>query len=51
MDWSSSVSLTKGGGVNLEKLERRLKIDVKKDEKSLFFTIARGAGRCLFRLF
>lgn len=31
------MSLTKGGGVNLEKLERRLKIDVKKDEKSLFF--------------
>lgn len=28
------MSLTKGGGVNLEKLERGLRIDVKKDENS-----------------
>lgn len=36
MDWGSSTSLTKREGVNLEKLEKKLKIDVKKDTNSLF---------------
>lgn len=36
VDWGSSMSLTKREGVNLEKVERRLKIDVKRDANSLF---------------
>lgn len=62
VDWGSSMSLTKREGVNLEKVERRLKIDVKRDANSNFchhqerfvqaadYCVICGSLRCLIKL-